>query len=63
MHVLKPGVALLAKLSAIVVHAEEWLGDNRHEHDLLALKGLLSDAEVQEWLQGMTELALAPLKR
>lgn len=61
--VLSPGLTLLAKLSAIVVHTEEWLSDHRHENDLTALRAVLSDTEVQEWMQGMTKLALAPLKR
>lgn len=61
--ILNPKARLLAKLSAIVVHAEEWLSDNRHGNDLTALQVLLADAEVQEWVQGMVKLALAPLKR
>ncbi len=62
-NVLNPKLTLLAKLSAIAVHAEEWLSPNSHGNDLLALKSVLYDSEVQEWLWGMTELTLAPLKR
>ena len=61
--VLKPELAVLAKLSAVVVHLEEWLAADSHPNDRLALEAVLCDPEVQAWVRGMEALALAPLKR
>mgnify|MGYP001604301854 CR=1 FL=1 len=59
---ITPDVALLCKLSAFVVHAEEWFAEH-HEYDLIALRDVLLDPDVREWVDGMTKLALAPVKR
>ena len=56
-------LSLLAKLSAVVVHLEEWLSDDSHPNDKIALETALYDPEVQEWVRIMETLALAPLKR
>ena len=60
--ILNPSVPLLAKLSAVVVHADEWLTE-QHPFDLAALKSVVYDPEVQAWIENMTTLALAPSKR
>lgn len=56
--------SLASKLGSIVVHLEECFIDDRgHPLDLEALKPLLSDVEVCEWMTLMNELALLPVKR
>ncbi len=53
---------LAMKLGGIAIHAEEWI-ETGEPLDLEALKALLSDEEVQQWLNKMSDLALVPLKR
>jgi hypothetical protein len=60
---LAPSPALLAKLGSIVVHADEMAGPSGHAFDLMALQSVISDPEVQEWLNGMRRLAMLPEKR
>ena len=60
---LKPSPALLCKLGSIVVHADEGLGPHGHEFDITALKQLLADQEVNEWLAAMNAMAMLPVKR
>lgn len=60
---LKPEATLLCKLGSIVIHAEEMLSNKGHSFDVKALKGLLEDEEVQEWLKEMDRLVLLPKKR
>jgi hypothetical protein len=60
---MKPSAAILVKLGSIVVHAEELLSPNGHEFDSEAIRSGLQDAELQEWIRGMTELAFLPVKR
>jgi hypothetical protein len=61
--VLKPNAALLCKLGSIAVHVDELLSPAGHQFDREALRTLLDDPAVTEWLQGMGEMALIPLKR
>ena len=61
--VLNPKPALLCKLGSIIVHADEMLSPDGHAFDKEALRSLLSDAEVAEWIAGMGAMALVPLKR
>lgn len=61
--VLKPPASLLCKLGSIAVHVEEMLSNDGHEFDKVAVEALLKDYEVVEWLGGMTDLAMLPLKR
>lgn len=59
-----PSPALLSKLGSIAVHADEGSDPlSGHSLDVYAIRGLLKDPEVQEWLGGMRALALLPLKR
>lgn len=56
--------SLACKLGSIVVHLEEcFVEDRGHPLDLEALKPLLTDPEVNEWLTAMSEQALLPVKR
>ena len=58
-----PPVRLLAKLGSIITHIEEGSGEGGHAFDWTAAGSLIADREVQEWLKGMREAGLLPLKR
>ena len=61
---LKPSPALLSKLGSIVIHAEEIVDPIKgHHFDLVALKSVLNDPEVVEWLSEMRKMAMVPVKR
>lgn len=64
----EPSLTLLCKLGSIVVHADELTepvdarkGTAPHEFDLSALRALIDDPEVKEWIEAMG--AMLPLKR
>lgn len=63
MSYLHPSPKVLVKLGSIAVHADEALSPDGHKFDLVALRQLLKDEEVVEWLKGMDGLALIPKKR
>lgn len=54
--------ALAIKLGSVLVHVEEMLSPKGHTFDEEALRGLLQDAEVREWLGHFPDVML-PLKR
>lgn len=54
-------LALLCKLGAIAVHADEMLSPSGHDYDRIVLQQLLADEEVVAWIKGMG--ALLPVKR
>lgn len=58
-----PPIALLAKVGSILVHVDEAVGAGGHEFDWVAVRSLLADREVQEWLEGMRAKGLLPVKR
>lgn len=58
-----PPIRLLAKIGSILVHVEEGAGENGHHYDWAAVRSLLADREVQEWLDSMRAKALVPVKR
>lgn len=60
---LRPLPALLAKLGSIIIHAEEAASPGGHPFDAEAVKALMADVEVQDWLRGMANLAMLPVKR
>lgn len=60
---LNPTTSLLVKLGSIAVHADELLSPDAHPMDQVALKSLLGDPEIVEWLKRMDEAALLPRKR
>jgi preprotein translocase subunit YajC len=55
--------SLLVKLGSIAVHADEMMSPQGHMVDKYALKTLLEDKEVTEWLASMNKLAMLPVKR
>jgi hypothetical protein len=50
---MNPSMSLLCKLASVAAHAQESLGPQRHEFDLIALQQLLADREVKAWLDEM----------
>jgi hypothetical protein len=60
---LTPSIALLAKLGSIAVHADEFMSPNGHPWDREALKTLLEDGDVREFVAQMQKQALVSLKR
>lgn len=60
---LQPTASLLCKLGSIAAHAEEAMSPGAHGFDLIAMKTVITDPEVQRWLGAMGALALIPLKR
>ncbi len=58
-----PPVGLLCKLGSIVVHVEEGAGAGGHDFDWIALRSLLADREVQDWIEAMGKSGLVPVKR
>lgn len=59
----QPSAGLLAKLGSIAIHAEELLSPTGHVMDKAALESVLTDPEVTEWLDGMSAMAMLPVKR
>jgi hypothetical protein len=60
---LKPSAGILIKLGSIYVHIDEAMSKKGHNFDVLALKQLLEDPELKEWIKQMDALALIPKKR
>jgi hypothetical protein len=58
---LDPSINLLCKLGSIAVHVEESLSKKGHALDVIAVKSLLDDAEVKQWIKDMG--VYMPLKR
>lgn len=63
MDPFKPTPSLLMKLGSIVVHADAATSEKGHPFDIEAIKSLLSDAEVVEWMKEMDKRALLPVRR
>jgi hypothetical protein len=67
--IIEPSLSLLCKLGSIVVHADEATEPDasgnlitvKRHFDIAALRALLDDPEVKDWIKGMG--ALLPLKR
>jgi hypothetical protein len=60
---LAPSVSLIVKLGSIAVHAEEFLSNDGHEFDRVALTSLLCDVEIRNWLALGDAMAMLPKKR
>jgi len=58
---LKPSLPLLCKLGSIAVHVEEAMSSKRHVLDVEAIRGLLQDDEVKQWIKEMG--VFMPVKR
>ncbi len=61
--VFAPPVSLLCKLGSIVVHVDEGSGAGGHAYDWAAVRSLIADREVQDWLVGMDGSGLLPKRR
>lgn len=57
----KPSLSLLVKLGSIAVHADELASPDGHHFDAVALRQLIKDAEVRNWITSMG--AFLPVKR
>jgi hypothetical protein len=55
--------SLAAKLASIVVHADEWSSPDGHPFDASAMRSLIADREVVDWVNKLTKAGLAPAKR
>ncbi len=51
-----------AKVGSILVHVEEVMEDG-HGFDVIAMRSLLNDVEVQRFLTALRKMTLLPLKR
>lgn len=60
---LKPPLTVLIKTASIAVHAAEFLSQDGHHFDRIALEQLMADPEVIAWLAEMDNLAFLPKKR
>jgi len=60
---LKPNLALLCRIASIAVHADELTSPDGHDFDRDAIRSLLADPEVADWLKKMGKAALIPVKR
>ena len=58
-----PNMSILCKLGSIMVHLQEFFSPTGHTNDMDAVKSLLDDAEINEWLKEMDRLSLLPKKR
>jgi hypothetical protein len=58
-----PPISLLCKLGSIVVHVEEGSSANGHAYDWTAVRSLLADREVQDWIEAMAAKGFVPVKR
>jgi hypothetical protein len=63
MDVMKPSATLIAKLGSIVVHMDEATDFLGHHFDVIAMRQLVADPEVQSWLYGLRLHAMVPVKR
>jgi hypothetical protein len=60
---LKPAVSVLCRLGSIAVHVDEMLSDDGHAFDCAAIKQILADNDLRQWLSEMDKMALLPKKR
>lgn len=60
---LQAPTSVMVKLGSIAAHAEEAAGPGGHPFDALAIRSLLDDPEVREWMAAMRKLAFLPEPR
>lgn len=63
MSVVHPSKAVVIKLGSIARHAQELLGPSGHPVDEQAIKALLADPEIVEWMEQADAMALLPVMR
>lgn len=51
--VTNPPIRLLAKIGSIIVHADELTGKHGSKVDAEAIRNLLDDGEICDWLRGL----------
>jgi hypothetical protein len=56
-----PSVALLSKIGSALIHAQEFISEDRHEFDMAAFNQLMNDPEVRAWITAIGPLL--PVKR
>jgi hypothetical protein len=68
--VISPTLSILIKLGSIAVHADELhpngneiISPLAHPYDIVALRSILDDPEIKEWLVEMDKMAFLPKKR
>lgn len=58
-----PDFSVAVKLASIAVHADEATSPGAHALDVAAIKTLLADQEVMEYMETLRGMALLPVKR
>jgi hypothetical protein len=56
-------LGLRVKLASLIVHLEEYWSRTGHVFDKVAVEELLRDAEVREFVKGLSHSGLLPVKR
>jgi hypothetical protein len=59
----KMSLGLQAKIGSLLVHMDEAASSDGHHFDLVAIRSLMDEADVVEWMDGLRALALLPVKR
>jgi len=60
---INPDMQTLVKIGSILSHVEEIMTSQGHKFDVVAIKSLIEDEDVQKWLSTMRKMALLPKKR
>ncbi len=60
---MQPKMSILVKLGSLAVHVDELLSPQGHTFDKEAIKSLLDDPELNEWLAAMDAMSFLPKKR
>jgi hypothetical protein len=58
--ILRPSPGLLCKLGSIIIQGAS---AEAHPFDVIALRQLLADPEVKQWLDGMAVATFLPVRR
>lgn len=61
--VYAPPAGLLDKVGFILFHLDEAADEDGHQFDWVAIRWLLADREVQDWLGAMGKHGVVPMKR
>jgi hypothetical protein len=58
-----PSPSVIVSLASLAVHVDEAMSPNGHELDAQAIKGILGDPFVQEFLERLRPMGLLPEQR